>query len=114
MKPDIAKRVNGGQIDLSLDGDFRYAAEGELNLDLMATLKDSELTIQRRKVPVGQFEVPVRLQGTMNAPKIRVDNKAMERQLKDLAGDALKDEAKSRAEDKIRSKLGDRLKGLIK
>ena len=114
LKPDIAKRVNGGQIDLSLDGEFRYAAEGELNLDLMATLKDSELTIQRRKVPVDQFEVPVRVQGTMNAPKIRVDNKAMERQLKDLAGDALKDEAKSRAEDKIRSKLGDRLKGLIK
>jgi len=114
LKPDIAKRVNGGQIDLSLDGEFRYAAEGELNLDLMATLKDSELTIQRRNVPAGKFEVPVRVQGTMNAPKIRVDNKAMERQLKDLAGDALKDEAKSRAEDKIRSKLGDRLKGLIK
>lgn len=114
LKPDIAKRVNGGQIDLSLDGEFRYAGEGELNLDLMATLKDSELTIQRRKVPVSKFEVPVRVQGTMNAPKIRVDNKAMENQLKELAGDALKDEAKSRAEDKIRSKLGDGLKGLIK
>jgi uncharacterized protein (TIGR03546 family) len=114
LKPDIVKRVNGGQIDLSLDGEFRYAAEGELNLDLMATLKDSELTIQRRKVPVGKFEVPVRVQGTMNAPKIRVDNQATENQLKELVGDALKDEAKSRAEDKIRSKLGDRLKGLIK
>ena len=31
-----------------------------------------------------------------------------------VAEDALKDEAKSRVEDKIRSKLGDRLKGLIK
>ena len=31
-----------------------------------------------------------------------------------VAEDALKDEAKSRVEGKIRSKLGDRLKGLIK
>jgi hypothetical protein len=33
LKLAIAKRVNGGQIDLRLDGEFRYAGEGELNLD---------------------------------------------------------------------------------
>ena len=61
-----------------------------------------------------EFEVPVLVEGTFKAPKLRVDNKTMEDQLKDLAEDALKDEAKSRVEDKIKSKLFDRLKGLIK
>ena len=114
LKPAIASRVNGGQIDLSLDGEFRYASEGELALDLLATLRNSELIIKRRTVPIAEFEVPVKVQGTVVAPKVRVDNTMLENQLKDLAENALKDEAKSRAEDKIKSKLGDRLKGLIK
>jgi hypothetical protein len=54
------------------------------------------------------------VQGSFAAPKVRVDNRALEDQLKDGAEGALKDEAKSRVEDKIKSKLGDRLKGLIK
>ena len=114
LKPSISSRVNGGQIDFSLDGEFRYAGKGELAIDLLAKLRDSELTIQRRKIPVDEFEVPVLVEGTFKAPKLRVDNKTMEDQLKDLAEDALKDEAKSRVEDKIKSKLFDRLKGLIK
>ena len=114
LKPSISNRVNGGQIDFSLDGEFRYAGKGELAIDLLARLRDSELTIQRRKIPVDEFEVPVLVEGTFKAPKLRVDNKTMEDQLKDLAEDALKDEVKSRVEDKIKSKLFDRLKGLIK
>ena len=114
LKPSISSRVNGGQIDFSLDGEFRYAGKGELAIDLLAKLRDSELTIQRRKIPVDEFEVPVLVEGTFKAPKLRVDNKTMEDQLKDLAEDALKDEVKSRVEDKIKSKLFDRLKGLIK
>jgi hypothetical protein len=114
LKPAIAKRVNGGQIDLRLDGEFRYAGEGELNLDLLATLRDSELIIKRRKLRVANFEVPVKVRGSFAAPKVEVNNKALEDQLKGVAENALKDEAKSRVEDKIRSKLGDRLKGLIK
>ena len=114
LKPSISSRVNGGQIDFSLDGEFRYAGKGELAIDLLARLRDSELTIQRRKIPVDEFEVPVLVEGTFKAPKLRMDNKTMEDQLKDLAEDALKDEVKSRVEDKIKSKLFDRLKGLIK
>ena len=114
LKPSISNRVSGGQIDFSLDGEFRYAGKGELAIDLLARLRDSELTIQRRKIPVDEFEVPVLVEGSFKAPKLRVDSKTMEDQLKDLAEDALKDEAKSRVEDKIKSKLFDRLKGLIK
>ena len=114
LKPSISSRVNGGQIDFSLDGEFRYAGKGELAIDLLAKLRDSELTIQRRKIPVDEFEVPVLVEGTFKAPKLRVDNKTMEDQLKDLAEDALKDEAKSKVEDKVKGKLFDRLKGLIK
>jgi DNA-binding protein YbaB len=58
--------------------------------------------------------VPVAVRGSFTGPKIRVDNKALEEQLKDLGGDALKDEAKSKVEEKIKGKLGDRLKGLFK
>jgi DNA-binding protein YbaB len=58
--------------------------------------------------------VPVFVQGSFKAPKIRVDNKALEDQLKHIATDALKDEAKSKVEEKIKDKLGDRLKGLFK
>lgn len=106
--------MSGGQIDLSFGGEFRYAGEGELALNILATLRDSELIIKRRALPVAEFEVPLKVQGAFAAPKVRVDSRALEDQLKDAAGGALKDEAKSRVEDKIRSKLGDRLKGLIK
>lgn len=114
LKSSIAKRVSGGRIDLSLEGEFRYAGEGELSLDLLATLKDSALIIKRRKLPVAELEVPVKVQGTVVAPKVRVNNRMLENQLKDLAGDALEDEAKSKVETKIKEKLGDRLKGLFK
>ena len=113
LKPTIAKRVKGGQVDLSLNGEFRYAGEGELALDLLATLRASELIIKRRTIPVAEFEVPVKVQGSFAAPRVRVDNTMLEDQLKDLAEDALKDEVKSRAEEKLKSKLGDRLKGLF-
>lgn len=114
LKSSIAERVRGGQINLGLNGTFRYAGDGELALDLLAELNDSELTIRRRKVPVAALDVPVRVQGSFARPSVRVDNRALEDQLKGVAEDTLKDEAKSRVEDKIRSKLGDRLKGLIK
>lgn len=114
LKSSIAERVSGGQIDLSLNGEFRYAGEGELALDLLASLSDAELIIRRRRVPVAEFDVPVRVQGSFAKPRVRVDNRVLEDQLKGVAEDALKDEAKSRVEDKIKSKLGDRLKGLIK
>jgi DNA-binding protein YbaB len=63
---------------------------------------------------VANLQVPVKVRGSFAAPKVKVNNKALEDQLKGVAEGALKDEAKSRVEDKIRSKLGDRLKGLIK
>jgi uncharacterized protein (TIGR03546 family) len=98
LKPSISKQVSGGQIAVSVDGEFRYAGDGELNLELLATLRDAVLTVRRRNVPVEELQVPVTIQGSFNAPKIRVENKAIEDQLKKLAEDALKDEAKVEGE----------------
>jgi DNA-binding protein YbaB len=114
LKPSISKQVSGGQIAVSVDGEFRYAGDGELNLELLATLRDAVLTVRRRNVPVEELQVPVTIQGSFNAPKIRVENKAIEDQLKKLAEDALKDEAKSRAKDKVKDKLGDLLERSIR
>ena len=99
---------------MNVDGDFRYAGDGELNLDLLAALKNSELTVRRRKIPVETLEVPVQIKGSFNAPKIQVDNRAIEGQLKNLAEGVLKDEAKSRVEDKVKDKLGDLFKRRIR
>ena len=110
LKSSISRQISGGQIALNLDGEFRYAGDGELNLELLAALRDAELTVRRRNVPVDELQVPVLIQGSFNAPKIRVDNRAMEEQLKKLAEGALKDEAKSRVEDKVKDKLGDLFK----
>ena len=35
LKPSISKQISGGQIALNVDGNFRYAGDGELNLDLL-------------------------------------------------------------------------------
>ena len=110
LKSSISKKVSGGQIALNVNGELSYAGEGELNLDLLAALKNSELRVRRRNIPVDKLEVPVQIQGSFNAPKIRVDNRAMEGELKNLAEGALKDEAKSRVEEKVK----DKLKGLFK
>ena len=110
LKSSISKQVSGGQIALNVNGEFSYAGDGELNLDLLAVLYDSELTVRRRNIPVEKLEVPVQIQGSFKSPKIRVDNRAMEGQLKNLAEGALEDEAKSKVEDKVK----DKLKGLFK
>ena len=114
LKPSISKQVSGGQVAVRLDGDFRYAGDGELNLELLAALKNSELRVRRRNVPVEKLEVPVQIQGSFNAPKIRVENKAIEDQVKSLAEGALKDEAKSKVGDKVKDKLGDLFKRRIR
>ena len=114
LKPSISKQISGGQIALNVDGEFRYAGNGELNIDLLAALKNSELTVRRRNIPVEKLEVPVQITGSFDAPKIRVENKAIEDQLKNLAEGALKDEAKSRVEDKVKDKLGDLFKRRIR
>ena len=110
LKPSISRQISGGQIALNLDGEFRYAGDGELNLELLAALRDAELTVRRRNVRVDELQVPVLIQGSFNAPNIRVDNRVVEDQLKNLAEGALKDEAKSRVEDKVKDKLGDLFK----
>ena len=61
-----------------------------------------------------ELQVPVLIQGSFNAPKIRVENRAIEDQLKNLAEAAIKDEAKSRVEDKVKDKLGDLFKRRIR
>ena len=114
LKPSISKQISGGQIALNVDGEFRYAGDGELNLDLLAALRDAELTVRRRDISVQELQVPVQIQGSFNAPKIRVENKAIEDQLKNLAEGALKDEAKSKVEDKVKDKLGDLFKRRIR
>ena len=114
LKPSISKQISGGQVALNVDGEFRYAGDGELNLGLLAVLKDSKLTVRRRSIPVEKLEVPVKIQGSFTAPKIRVENRAIQDQLKNLAEGALKDEAKSRVEDKVKDKLGDLFKRRLK
>jgi len=114
LKPSISKQISGGQIALNVDGEFRYAGDGELNLDLLAALRDAELTVRRRDISVQELQVPVQIQGSFNTPKIRVENKAIEDQLKNLAEGALKDEAKSKVEDKVKDKLGDLFKRRIR
>ena len=114
LKPSISKQISSGQIALNVDGDFRYADDGELNLELKAALRDAELTVRRRNVPVEELQVPVQIRGSFNAPKIRVENRAIEDQLKNLAEAALKDEAKSKVEDKVKDKLGDLFKRRIR
>jgi hypothetical protein len=114
LKPSISKQISGGQIALNVNGEFRYAGDGELNIELLARLRDAELTVRRRNVPVDELQVPVLIQGSFNAPKIRVENKAIEDQLKNLAEAAIKDEAKSRVEDKVKDKLGDLFKRRIR
>lgn len=107
LKPSISRQVSGGQIAVKVVGEFRYAGDGELDLDLLATLKGAELTVRGRSIPVDELTVPVLIEGSFTAPKIRVDNKAIEDQVMGVAEDALRDEARSRLEDEAKGKLGD-------
>ncbi len=113
LKPSLSERVNGGLIDLDLSGEFSFSDDGVLNLTLDSVLTGSSLEIKGRSVPVETFTVKVGLAGTMQAPKVQVDQKQLESQLKDLAEDALKTEAQRRVEEKLKDKVGDRLKVLF-
>jgi uncharacterized protein (TIGR03546 family) len=113
LKPSLSERVNGGLIDLDLSGEFSFSDDGVLDLTLDSVLTGSSLEIKGRSVPVETFTVKVGLAGTMQAPKVQVDQKQLESQLKDLAEGALKTETQRRVEEKLKDKVGDRLKGLF-
>lgn len=113
LKPSLSERVNGGLIDLDLSGEFSFSDDGVLDLTLDSVLTGSSLEIKGRSVPVETFTVKVGLAGTMQAPKVQVDQEQLESELKDLAEGALKTEAQRRVEEKLKDKVGDRLKGLF-
>ena len=113
LKPSLSERVNGGLIDLDLSGEFSFSDDGVLDLTLDSVLTGSSLEIKGRSVPVETFTVKVGLAGTMQAPKVQVDQEQLESQLKDLAEGALKTETQRRVEEKLKDNVGDRLKGLF-
>lgn len=84
-------KLEGSDLDLVLKLDFRDAV---LALD------------ERNAVRVGQFSLPARVHGPINAPALSLDASA----LQSILSRALQDRARGLVEDTIRDQIGDRIK----
>ncbi len=101
--------LTGGTLDLAATGRY-FAAGGEVELPLKATLHNTTLTVAGRVVPVSNFTLPVGLAGSLSNPKIQVDGGA----LGDLVRRAGTDALRERATEEIQKSLGDKAGGLLK
>jgi uncharacterized protein (TIGR03546 family) len=113
-----ANPIQGGTIDLSFDGTWEVRDGVQINLPLIATLNNVTISLPRiDSSHVNQLTLPIGLEGSLDSPRIIVNEKlladalvkagasAAVKQLKDKAGDAISRE--------VGSKLGDSGKSVL-
>lgn len=110
LNNSVANRVEQAIVNISVSGEFRHSAAGDLDIVLAAQLSNATLNIKGEQVEVEGFDIPVHVLGSFVNPDIRVDKNVLESQLKDVVKDAVK----SKAESKLKDKVQDKLKGLFK
>lgn len=115
---DGTNPIQGGTIDLDFDGTWEIRDGVQINLPLIATLNHVTLSLPRIDSSlVERLTLPIGLEGSLDSPRILVDEKlladalvkagasAAVQQLQDKAGDAISRE--------LGGKLGEQGKGML-
>jgi len=114
LRSDGKPIVRGGTLDLGLEGVWKDGRIGYLDGPLVITLHDSILDLPEvGEAPVARFDLPVHLQGPLEAPRVRVDKEELARALKQAGADQLArrvDEERAKLEAQALEKAGELLK----
>lgn len=108
--------VQGGTLDVSLDGGWSAGRVGRIDLPLQVVLRDSVVSLGGRSTHVDEFALPIDLRGPLEAPRIGIDAKALQDALVAAGADELAKQARAEldgqveeAREKVEEKLGDEL-----
>jgi uncharacterized protein (TIGR03546 family) len=111
--------ISGGTIDLALEGTWEVQNGIQVNLPLQATLKQVTLSLPNLEpTRLDQLILPIGLVGSLDSPRIRVDQKAFADALVKAGAGKVVDQLRGQAEEtitrEIGEKLGDQGKGVLK
>ncbi len=115
------KPIDGGTIDLLLDGSWSAQGVGFIDLPLQVTLHDTTVSLRGAgSAPVKLLDLPLGLRGPLDNPRILLDgNKLGDALAKagaaELASRARGEASKAieKATDKLKDKAGDKAKDLL-
>lgn len=110
LKIEGNQPLSGGTIDLDATGIWSTAGGVNVNLPLKATLRQVTLAISgMQPTKVEHLEIPVGIEGPLNSPRIRVDDKGLANALAKAGVQKAKDELQSRAEQELKKQAGDQV-----
>jgi hypothetical protein len=104
--------MQGGVLDVVIDGFWSKAGVGFLDLPMQITLHDTVLSLAGNSSPVSQFELPIGLRGPMDDPRILIDSNLLADALVAAGADRLAGEIRGEADnliDQATGELGDKL-----
>ncbi|HZJ72307.1 MAG TPA: hypothetical protein VFF36_15345, partial [Planctomycetota bacterium] len=120
-----APPLQGGTLDVSLDGSWSGGRVGYIDLPLQVALHDTTLQLGGSARKVALFLLPLGLRGPIDDPSISIDDDQLVASLK-AAGAAeltrkveekqkeVMDEAQKKVDEKVNEKIDDALGGLFK
>lgn len=128
LEVDGRPPLEGGTMDLDLDGSWSAGRVGWLELPLTVVLHDTTLHLGGSSKGVPRFRLPLGLRGPIDSPRISIDDDQLVQALQDAGAaelsrrvdekkEELKDEAEEKAKEKldeaIDEKLGDKAKDAL-
>lgn len=110
--------LQGGTIDLAASGDWRKAGGVTVNLPLEVVLHNTTISLGGKPTKVETLALPIGLQGPLDNPRIKIDQKALTTALAKAGVAQATAELKGKAQQKLDEQLGDKVpteaKGLLK
>ena len=117
--------LQGGTMDVSLDGSWSGGRVGWIDLPLQVALHDTTLQLGGSAKKVSEFRLPLGLRGPIDDPSITIDDDQLVSSLKAAGAAELTkqfeakqkeviDEAQQKVDEKVNEKIDDALGGLFK
>jgi len=117
--------LQGGTLDVSLDGSWSAGRVGYIDLPLQVALHDTTLQLGGSARKVSLFLLPLGLRGPIDDPSISIDDDQLVSSLKAAGAAELTkkveekqkeviDEAQKKVDEKVNEKIDDALGGLLK
>lgn len=104
--------MQGGTIDIAIDGSWGEAGVGYVDLPMQVTLRDTTLTLPTtgQSTDVDTFVLPIGLRGPIDNPAIKIDDQALTDALVKAGASELASRAQDEAQKAIDDALGDEAK----
>lgn len=110
LKVSGGQPISGGTIDLDAQGTWTTVGGVSVNLPLRATLHQVTVAVPgTQPTQVEQLAIPIGVEGPLDRPRIRVDNKALKDALVQAGVQKAKEELSSRAEEELKKQAGEQL-----